>query len=192
MEMDVSWKKFFQDDARYADVINALGCKGRQVVKSENLQEVDCQSFLEVGKKDEKIRRLKGKFKYKLKVRDMVRKVAFGVNFAIIGIENQELINYAIPLSCMEYDAGEYEKQMNKMRKAVRKNEIGMTAAEYLYGFGKNNKLFPVVTFVLYTGKEAWDGPTSLHGMLDFTDLPKELKGMVSNYSINLIEIRKL
>lgn len=195
MEVDVRWKEFFRDDARYADVINALGCGGRQVVSGTDLQEVDSQILLNRTRKrqgTESDKRKKGKHRHKVKMRDMVRKVAFGVNFVIIGIENQELINYAAPLSCMVYDAGEYERQMSKVRKTVRNNGVGLTAGEYLYGFGKGNKLFPVVTFVLYAGKEDWDGPTNLHGILDFTDLPDELKNMVSNYSINLIEIRKL
>lgn len=195
MEVDVSWKEFFQDDARYADVINALGCGGRQVVTKEDLQEADTQTILGRVQKWPKVGRSRssnGKYKYRLKLRDMVRKVAFGVNFVIVGIENQELINYAAPLSCMVYDAGEYEKQLGQVRKLIRKNAKGLTAGEYLYGFGKKNRLFPVVTFVLYAGAENWDGPTNLCGMLDFTGLPEELKNMVSDYSINLVEIRKL
>ena len=47
MEMDVCWKEYFRDDARYADVINGIGCGGLQLVKSEDLQEVDSQAILE-------------------------------------------------------------------------------------------------------------------------------------------------
>ena len=28
MEMDVCWKEYFRDEARYADVINGIGCGG--------------------------------------------------------------------------------------------------------------------------------------------------------------------
>ena len=122
----------------------------------------------------------------------MLRKAAFGVNFAIIGIENQETIDYAMPLRSMVYDAGEYEKQAAIIRKEVRKNHKGMTAGEYMYGFRKDSRLKPVVTFVLYSGREAWDAPKNLHEMIDFTDIPDELKDMASNYRVNLIEIRKL
>lgn len=47
----------------------------------------------------------------KVLYRDLVRKTPFGVNFAIVGIENQEEIDYALPLRVLCYDAGEYEKQ---------------------------------------------------------------------------------
>lgn len=122
----------------------------------------------------------------------MVRKAAFGVNFAIVGIENRETIDYAIPLRNLSYDAGAYEKQAARIRKEVRKNHSGLSRGEYLYGFRKDSRLHPTVTFILYSGVENWNGPKSLHEMLDFTDVPEELQGMVSNYHINLIEIRKL
>lgn len=195
MEVDVSWKDFLQDARRYADVINGIGCGGCQVVSSDDLQEADTQTILgrmQERQKSDLGKRSRRKRKYRLKIRDMVQKVAFGVNFVIIGIENQEVINYAAPLSCMVYDAGEYEKQMSKVRKLVRKEGKGLSAGEYLYGFRKSSRLFPVVTFVLYAGEEKWDGPTSLRGMLDFTGLPEKLKSMVSDYSINLVEIRRL
>ena len=47
------------------------------------------------------------------------------------------------------------------------------------------------MTFILYSGARLWDGPRSLHGILDFTDIPQRLREMVPDYRINLIEIRK-
>lgn len=205
MGTDVSWKEFFRDEERYADVINGIGCKGLQVVGKDDLQEADTQTvmgrlyswkprisdgvLLSRGMSGKGF--LNRKKMYQTGIRDMVRKAAFGVNFAIIGIENQELVDYSLPLRCMVYDAGEYEKQAGKIRKILRKHSKGLTAGEYLYGFAKNSKLYPVITFVLYGGKEKWDGPTALHDMLDFTGLPKELRDMVVDYPIHLVEIRE-
>lgn len=73
MEVDVSWKEFFHDDAQYADVINALGCGGRQVVSSTDLQEVDSQILLNRTQKrqgTESDKRRKGKHSHKAKMRD--------------------------------------------------------------------------------------------------------------------------
>ena len=67
----------------------------------------------------------------------------------------------------------------------------GLEAGEYLYGFKKDSKLNPLVTFVLYSGKDTWEGPNHLHDMLDFSDIPDCLKEMVSDYKINVIDIRK-
>lgn len=68
----------------------------------------------------------------------------------------------------------------------------GLSPGEYLYGFGKDSKLFPVTTFILYNGIEDWKGPTCLHDMLDFADIPDSLKKWIPNYRINIIEIRKI
>ena len=48
------------------------------------------------------------------------------------------------------------------------------------------------ITFVLYYGKEPWDGAKDLHQLLNFQDIPDDLKKLVSNYKINLVEIRKI
>ena len=49
-----------------------------------------------------------------------------------------------------------------------------------------------MVTFILYSGEEEWDGPRTLHEMLDFAGIPESLRSMVQDYQINLIEIRRL
>ena len=53
--------------------------------------------------------------------RDLIKKSAFGVNFAVIGVENQEMVHYLMPLRTMEYDVAEYEKQAATIRKRVKK-----------------------------------------------------------------------
>ena len=190
MGKDTGWKGFLSDDARYADVINGVACKGEQVIKKEDLQEMDTQTGMFRGPKF--IHKLTQSRKGNVKVRDCLRKVAFGTNFSIIGIENQETMDYSIPLRNMSYDVDAYERQAIKIRKETRKKHKGLSAGEYLYGFKKDDKLLPAVTFILYSGSKSWDGPKTLHEILDFTDIPAGLKEMVSDYQINLVEIREL
>ena len=186
MENDVLTKEFFSDDARYADLINGLGCDGKQIVRKEDLQELDTQTGVwKTAFQGKKGRR-------KVRDRDLVRRTAFGVNFAVIGIENQEVIDYALSLRNMSYDVSEYEKQTARIKKEVRNDSTGLTAGEYLYGFKKDSKLHPVVTFVLYYGKEAWDGATDLHSIIDFEGIPDEIKKLVQNFKVHVVEVRKL
>ena len=173
MGKDAVWKKYFSDNHRYADIINGIGCKGKQLVKAADLCDADSRT----GKK---------------KDRDLLRRTAFGMNFALIGVENQETIDYSLPLRTMIYDTEEYEKQAAKIRKTVREEEKHLSAGEYLYGFKKDNRLKPVITFILYSGTEEWNGSRSLHEMIDFTGIPEYLKEMTPDYKINVIEIRKL
>lgn len=190
MGKDMGWKKFLSDDERYADVINGIGCKGVQVVSKDDLYEMDTQTRL--SRSRDFVRRLTQSRNGNVKIRDCLRKVAFGVNFAIIGIENQETVDYSIPLRNMLYDVDAYEKQAKKIRKEVRRIRKGLSVGEYLYGFRKSDRLLPTVTFILYSGSKVWDGPKTLHEILDFTDIPEELKEKVADYKINLVEIRKL
>ena len=172
MRKDVGWKSFFEDNRRYADVINGVGCDGKQFVKDRDLQEVDTA--------------LKGK------ARDLLRRTAFGVNFALIGIESQETVDYKFPLRNLHYEVSQYEKQAAKIKRDVQDDESGLTSGEYLYGFKKDSRLHPVITFMIYSGKEPWDGPMSLHDIIDFTDIPEELRRKTVDFPINLIDIRRL
>ena len=204
MEKDIVWNVFFENEERFADLINGCGLNGKQMVKPEDLKPADTKNLQYYGTdtKDEtgeilnvcktgKPKKRNGKStKSSTVYRDIVRKVAFGVNFAMIGIENQETINYALPLAIMRYDAGEYEKQKREISRKIRQPGSGAKEGEFLYGFSKESRLHPVVTFVLYSGEE-WDGGRSLNDIIDFTDIPEELKGLVQNYKVNLVEIRK-
>ena len=172
MGKDVEWKNYFGENYRYADIINGIGCGGAQLVRAEDLQEVDATS----GKKS----------------RDMIRKTAFGMNFVLVGIENQEVVDYGFPFRNMYYDLLQYQSQMKEIRKEVKESQEKLTDGEYLYGFRRSDRLHPIVTFVLCSGKEPWDGPKSLHDMLDFSEIPDKLRSMIADYQVNIIDIRRL
>ena len=165
------WSVFFEDNRRFADLINGIGCGGVQFVKDTDLLEADTTE----GRKS----------------RDVIRKVAFGMNFAIIGIENQEENDYELPFRTMYYDVSRYQKQISQIKRKNRTDAKGLDAGEYMYGFKKDDKLKPVITFVLYAGEGYWDGPHDLCDMIDFTDIPEELQMLVSNYRMNVISIHQ-
>lgn len=104
MEKDMSASIFFADNERYADIINGIGCDGVPFVKGKDLQEMDTR--VNLGRINGFRRKPRKK---KLLYRDLLRRTPFGMNFAIIGIENQEEIDYALALRTMCYDAGEKE-----------------------------------------------------------------------------------
>ena len=171
MGKDVEWVDFFEDDCRYADAINGIVFSGKQVVSEADLSELDTRA----GKK----------------VRDLVRKTALGVNFAIVGIENQDEMDYEFPIRIMEYDVKRYKKQVTRTRNQLKQQKEKLNPGEFLYGFKKDSRLHPVVTFALYSGVKKWDGPLSLHDIIDFTDIPDELRKLVADYRIHLIDIRR-
>jgi hypothetical protein len=182
MGKDSEWSVFLSDESRYADFINGFALNGQQIVKEDDIQELDTRMFLRLWLRD----------RYTGKTRDILRRAVFGVNFVIVGVEDQEHMDYSYPARNLAYDAGEYEKQMRKLKKYVRHHAKGLSAGEFLYGFRKEDSLHPVITFVLYTGEEAWEKPRSLWDILDFTDIPEELRGYVPDYRINVIDVRRL
>ena len=183
MEKDLEIGRCLSDAERYADLINGLLLGGKQEILASDLQEVDSQAFLKrwSRKKSERYRALR---------RDLIKKSAFGVNFALIGFENQEHVHYLMPLRTMEYDAAEYGKQAARIRKQVKQSK-GIDVSEFLSGFRKTDKLYPCVTIVLYYGDD-WDGAKSLHELIDFTDIPEELRKYVNDYPLHIFNMTKL
>lgn len=169
---DVALKRYFSDNARFADLLNGMWFQGRQIVQTSDLSEVDTQAGI--------------------LYRDLARKTAFGVNFAVVGIENQSQVHYLMPLRVMNYDVAEYKRQVDAVSRSRKQAGYkGVSSDEFLSGFGKEDRLHPCVTIVLFYGEE-WDGGTDLYGLLDFTDIPEEIQRLVGNYPMNLLQIRKL
>ena len=48
---------------------------------------------------------------------DLIRKYENGTSYAVLGIENQENVSYIMPFRIMEYEAGEYSKQIEEIQK---------------------------------------------------------------------------
>ena len=130
------------------------------------------------------------------KRRDLVRKAVFGVNFVVMGLENQEKLDYRLPLRVLGYESGEYERQASGIYREIRRNgrnsDTELSSGEYLYGFRKSDRLHPVITIILYYGEEKWDGSSDLHGILDFQDIPEQIRQYVQNYRIHVIDVRRM
>lgn len=180
-DIDVLLKAYLSDDDRFADLVNGCVFGGERVVSAENLAEMDSQlNLMERFRKRKLVKRF----------RDMVRKVAFDVNFAVIGVENQEKIHYAMPLRVMNYDTGNYEEQVRGIGRLHRRRR-DLSGDEFLSGFSGKDRLKPVVSLVLYYGEKPWDGPKSLFDMVEWEGIPEALQELAGDYRMNLIEVRK-
>ena len=185
MEKDLQKKGYFYDPERFADLINGVVCSGKRILSPSDLTDMDSQTGFFRGS----LGRSKNTARKKQRYRDLVRKAAFGINFMVVGIENQEEVHYLMPLRNMSYDVAEYERQAAIIRRQVKKRK-DITSAEFLSGFTKESRLNPCVTLVLYYGDD-WDGATDMYSILDFTNIPPELKEKVNNYRICVCEVRK-
>lgn len=122
------------------------------------------------------------------KIFDVVKKTANGVEFIIWGLENQEKIHYAMPLRHMLNDSLAYLKECNEISAKHRKEKDTRTSGEFLSGLKKEDRLHPIISLCIYYGEDEWDGPVCLTDMLEISD---ELKPMISDYKLNLIQVKK-
>ena len=183
MMKDLTTKRCLSDNERYADLINGAVFGGRQLLKPQDLTDRDSHAIMR------RVKASGGKKSYKPRYHDLIKKAAFGVNFAVISLEDQDKVHYLMPLRNMAYEAAEYDRQAEIIRRQVQKLS-DITEEEFLSGFLKDSRLWPCITFVLYFG-EHWDGSRDLHGILDMRDIPEELQAYVNNYPIHVIEVRK-
>lgn len=104
VKSDVVLKDFWRQNERFADLFNAVVFQGEEVLKPETLQEMDTD--------------LSGTIRFRdyeeslVRTRDVVKKMAFGVEFAVLGIEAQQRIHYTMPLRALLYD-GQLERDIN-------------------------------------------------------------------------------
>ncbi len=182
-------KQLMQKNEFFADVVNFWIYGGEQKIQPEDLKAMDSvEVTVPVGKEQKNlpIERIRDTLK-------MLTAMSDGqVIYAIIGIENQTRVHYAMPVRNMVYDALSYAAQVSKKtsehRKEKKDERIG--SEEYLSGFYKNDRLLPVITLTVYFGEEEWNAPTSLYEMLDVHD--KEVLTWVSDYRIPLIDPHQL
>jgi hypothetical protein len=92
-----------------------------------------------------------------------------------------------MPLRKLLYDGLSYQKQCDRIAEEHREKK-DLNSREFLSHIGKNDRLQPVITIVIYYGEDVWDGAKSLYDMLD---IPERMKPFVSDYKMNLIEVRK-
>lgn len=128
-------------------------------------------------------------------VRDQFRKWKRGADLLILGLEPEASVSYALPVKLMKYESIQYEKNYREIRKAHRRKK-DLPSREYVSGFGRNDMLTPMITLVLYHGKDAFDAPKSLHEILNFGNLPLEIRESVkaccNNFHINLLDVNHI
>lgn len=165
-EKDTKAKEYLSDNNRFADLCNYVLFQGEQVIKAETLIEKDSTEVLSIL--------VDGREEQFQKWRDLIKGTVIKRNkdmvFVLIGIENQSDIHYAMPVKNMIYDALNYGSQVRETARRHRENHDKLTSAEFLSGFRKKDKLTPVITITLYWGADKWDGPRTLHDMLDHSD----------------------
>lgn len=181
---NVAVKQWISDKKRFADLFNGVVFQGKQIVLPEELEAMEGETDILISDKQ---RREKSVQRY----RDVVMRWKQGVQLAVLACENQEQVHYAMAVRNMLYDSLTYAEQVKLVRKANEEAGVKLTGAEFLSGFRKEDKIYPVITLVFYYDLKKWDGSLDLYGMFHFEDWEKEkelFKSYVPNYRINLVD----
>ena len=158
----------------FADIINAVVYGGKPVLLEQNLKPFYLNSAVE------KDGRLKGLYRD-----NCMEDVRNGIRYVIWGLENQYVPDRTTPFKSMGYTYTAYDRQIEEF--LVRNKETHNSA--YVSQLHPDQKLVPVITLVLYYGKE--DIPEDICSMIRMPEDEAVCK-YIQNYSLNLIRLRDL
>lgn len=186
---DITLKDYLSDAKRFADLLNGSIFQGKQVIHAEELQEMPSvqaksnhQAILE-------------------RTNDIAMKQMQNGNlFAVWLVENQNNIDYSMPVRIMLQDSLAYDKQLKELKKRNQLSEkdslkIYANSGEFLSKIKKGDYLHPVITLVVYWGEDSWSGAKNLHDMIDFGKdkiLAKELKALVPEYPLHFLNLSEI
>ena len=171
---DIRTRELLSDKEEFARLFNMVLHGGKQEIKADSLQELDSVSVLSAAKagivgKDAEIRR-------DLLCR-MVIKRDVNAYYMLLGVENQTLVDYGMPLRMLYYDIIRY---MFQMHEAASRHANDGKRRPFTSIVGPDDRLEPIVTVVVYYGSKPWTGPRRLSEM--FRQLPEDLSRKIVPY----------
>ena len=159
-EKDTTTKTLESYNSVFADIVNCLLFNGEAIINENDLTPADKDSQYKVNGKIKSQERDVSKFWKNT-----------NINIAFIGIENQSAPDELMPMRIMNYDSSVYRNQYK-----LKKN-------------GKLQKCYPVITLVIYFGKNDWKYGLDL---LSCIDTPKVLMPFVNDYKMNFYSIKDM
>ena len=184
---DITLKDYFSDSTRYADLLNGSVFQGKQMICAGELQDADTAQ----AKSDA------------LAVLERTNDIAMkqmkdGSIFAVWVVANQEKVDYSMPARVMMQEALAYDKQLKEMKRENKDKEQENPFAdsgEFLSKIRKWDRLYPVVTLVVYWGEEQWQGAKSLHDMIRFGEdkaLADALRKLIPEYPLHFLNLSEV
>ena len=179
MTRDLTEKNLVEEAEVFADISNVNLYGGRNVIQPEDLELLP----QEMHYKDREGKPAKAMADVRMRWRKN------GSVIAMIQIENQSEIDNIMPIRDLGYIFNNYNEQIKEHRRENERNGRHFYARE----LGEDERLQPVITFVLYYGKEEWKRPLSILDMLDLDETEKkELEPFLLNHKIHLISLSRL
>ena len=201
-KLDDMTKELYEDNLVFADTMNVLFFDGKPMIRAQDLSPLDPteehtifdDDFVSKTKSEEKTYKTQRKTEAfsNQEYRDVLRmlqtqNVKLEVRI-IVGAEIQSHIHYAMPIRNFEYDALNLSRQLSARQKYNRENHLLKSRNEFLSGIKKGETFTPVLTVVVYLGKETWDAPKTLHEMFNLDGVPETLLAYVPDYRTAILQ----
>ena len=201
-KLDDMAKELYEDNLVFADTMNVLFFDGKPMIRAQDLSPLDPTeehtifdddfvSKTESEEKADKTQRKTEAFSNQ-KYRDVLRmlqtqngKLEIRI---IVGAEIQSHVHYAMPIRNLEYDALNLSRQLSARQKYNRENHLLKSKNEFLSGIKKGETFTPVLTVVVYLGKETWDAPKTLHEMFNLDGVSETLLAYVPDYRTAILQ----
>ena len=201
-KLDDMAKELYEDNLVFADTMNVLFFDGKPMIRAQDLSPLDPteehtifdDDFVSITESEEKTDKTQRKAEAfsNQKYRDVLRMLQtqngkLEVRI-IVGAEIQSHIHYAMPIRNFEYDALNLSRQLSARQKYNRENHLLKSRNEFLSGIKKGETFTPVLTVVVYLGKETWDAPKTLHEMFNLDGVSETLLAYVPDYRTAILQ----
>lgn len=177
---DTVLKEYWRDPRRFADLFNQVLFGGKELLCPEDLSDLDTDLSVNIQEKHGFLTSLRRR-------RDIVKKTIGDVDFAVLGIENQHSIHFAMPLRCYTYDVLNYIRQCKEISSKHNLSGDLKSTDEFLSGMKAEDRLNPVFTIVIYYGEVPWNGAKKLSDMMR---LKEAYKPFFNDYTMRLLEVK--
>ena len=119
---DTVTKKYMSDAERFADIFNYFIYSGNQIIKAENLVELDATELAALS--------ISGNTFSNQKIRDVLKQCTVRANnraiYVLLGVENQSDVHYTMCIRNLLYDALDYSKQANALQVCIVRKKTSM------------------------------------------------------------------
>ena len=181
-EKDSLSKEFLSDPFVFADAFNGTVFGGEQVIRPDALSEMDTTGFFHAITES-------GEEKTQERRRDLLKmlacKTAGATDYAILAIEEQSAVDYAMPVRSITYDAALYDKQVMDIWNSNRREKKEEVARTFVSKLLPQDRITPIVTLVIFLSDTQWDGPRCLRDLMK--PFPKELEPFINDYKLNIL-----
>lgn len=194
--VDAATDLFWRDNRNFAEVFSKAVFNGMQI-NPDQLEDLNVAESTMLRLNDGSTTTLK-------QTRDVVKSLTNGGAWLVIlGIENQNYIDYLMPFRVWELNFINVARQVDEIRKKhkaekkLRKEERGAgdnseyhgpSPDELMSAFHPDDKLTPVITLVIYYGEEEWKKPRKLSDL--FVDSP--FTAFADDMPMYLLDVRHM